>query len=129
MVTVLSQVDFMVGILVDSCGWVAISKSGINIDIEMEKIVGKAELKITRNVKNELSALDNKNLMLQILFLKAEVVGKQSKEHTDAELINLSRRFSWPVLTIDKKLKAKLVKNGCSYIEVTSSKSLRMIEA
>ena len=58
----------MVGILVDSCGWVAISKSGMNIDIELEKIVGKAELKITRNVKRELGDLDNKNLMLQILF-------------------------------------------------------------
>ena len=119
----------MVGILVDSCGWVAISKSGMNIDIELEKIVGKAELKITRNVKRELGDLGNKNLMLQILFLKAEVVGKQTTEHTDTELINLSRRFSWPVLTIDKNLKAKLVKRGCSYIEVTSSNSLRMIES
>ena len=63
----------MVGILVDSCGWVAISKSGINIDIEMEKIVGKAELKITRNVKNELRALDNKNLMLHSYSIKFKI--------------------------------------------------------
>ena len=39
--------------------------------------------------------------------LKAEVVGKQTTEHTDTELINLSRRFSWPVLTIDKNLKVR----------------------
>ncbi len=119
----------MVGVLVDSCGWVAISKSGLNIDIEMEKILGKAELKITSNVKNELKSLNKKNLMLEILLHKSELVGNRLVQHTDTELINLSKRFAWPVLTIDKELKAKLVKNGCSYIEVTSSKSLRLIEA
>ena len=117
----------MVGILVDSCGWVALSNSKINIDIEIEKIVGKADLKITRNVKRELESLNSKSLMLDILFHKAEVIGNKTVQHADTELITLSKQFSWPVLTIDKKLKSDLIKNGCSYIEVTASKSLRLI--
>jgi len=33
------------------------------------------------------------------------------------------------VLTVDRGLKRKLVEKGCSFIEVTSGPSLRLVEA
>ena len=49
--------------------------------------------------------------------------------HTDDSLLALATQNRWPVLTVDRVLKKRLVEGGCSYIEVTSGPSLRMVEA
>jgi len=40
----------------------------------------------------------------------------------------LSRENGWPVLTVDRKLKERLINTGGSYIEVTSKNVLRLIQ-
>ena len=42
-------------------------------------------------------------------------------------LVELSVESGWPVLTVDRRLKERLVSSGGSYIEVTSIK-IRIIE-
>ena len=126
----LSRADSMVGVLVDACGWVSLVDAGLNLDISMNDAIGEAELKITDSVRRELDSLAGSRggLLLDLLYSRAEFV-KSEEGHTDTNLIQISIRTGWPVLTVDRGLKRKLVEKGCSFIEVTSGPSLRLVEA
>ena len=126
----LSRADSMVGVLVDACGWVSLVDAGLNLDISLNEAIGEAELKITDSVRGELDSLAGSRggLLLDLLYSRAEFV-KSDEGHTDTNLIEISIRTGWPVLTVDRGLKRKLVEKGCSFIEVTSGPSLRLVEA
>ena len=126
----LSRADSMVGVLVDACGWVSLVDAGLNLDISLNNAIGEAELKITDSVRRELDSLAGSRggLLLDLLYSRAEFV-KSEEGHTDTNLILMSIRTGWPVLTVDRGLKRKLVEKGCSFIEVTSGPSLRLVEA
>lgn len=126
----LSRADSMVGVLVDACGWVSLVDAGLNLDISLNDAIGEAELKITDSVRRELDSLAGSRggLLLDLLYSRAELV-KSEEGHTDTNLIQMSIRTGWPVLTVDRGLKRKLVEKGCSFIEVTSGPSLRLVEA
>ena len=126
----LSRADSMVGVLVDACGWVSLVDAGLNLDISLNETIGEAELKVTDSVRRELDSLAGSRggLLLDLLYSRAEFV-KSEEGHTDTNLIQMSIRTGWPVLTVDRGLKRKLVEKGCSFIEVTSGPSLRLVEA
>ena len=126
----LSRADPMVGVLVDACGWVSLVDAGLNLDISLNEAIGEAELKITDSVRGELDSLAGSRggLLLDLLYSRADFV-KSDEGHTDTNLIEISIRTGWPVLTVDRGLKRKLVEKGCSFIEVTSGPSLRLVEA
>ena len=126
----LSWADPMVGVLVDACGWVSLVDAGLNLDISLNEAIGEAELKITDSVMRELDSLSARRggLLLNLLYSRAEVV-KSDEGHTDTNLVEISIRTGWPVLTVDRGLKRKLVERGCSFIEITSGPSLRLVEA
>ena len=125
-----SRADPMVSVLVDACGWVSLIDAGLNLDISLNEVVGKAELKITAGVRDELESLakNRGGLLLDLLYSRSEVVDSESG-HTDDSLLAIAIENRWPVLTVDRMLKKRLVEGGCSYIEVTSGPSLRMVEA
>ena len=128
--TVLLQGEPVTGILVDTCGWVAVVDSRINVDLALEQQLGPVELKITQSVINELEHLamqDSRNLLLSLLYERCEVVSGEG-EHTDDELLSLAISHNWPVLTVDKELKNRLHNANGSIIEVHGSKVLRYIE-
>ena len=126
----LSRADPMVGVLVDACGWVSLVDAGLNLDISLNETIGEAELKITDSVRMELDSLASSRggLLLDLLYSRAEFV-KSEEGHTDTNLVEISIETGWPVLTVDRGLKRKLVERGCSFIEVTSGPSLRLVEA
>ncbi len=119
----------MVSVLVDACGWVSLIDAGLNLDISLNEVVGKAELKITAGVRNALESLSKTRggLLLDLLYSRSEVIDSESG-HTDDALLAIATENQWPVLTVDRMLKKRLVEEGCSYIEVTSGPSLRMVE-
>ena len=125
-----SRADSMVGVLVDACGWVTLVDAGLNLDISLNETVGEAQLKITDSVRKELESLSSSRsgLLLDLLYSRAELV-KSDEGHTDTSLLEISVETGWPVLTVDRGLKRKLVESGCSFIEVTSGPSLRLVEA
>ena len=45
-------------IIVDACGWVAVIDSGINIDLELEKIFGSFELILLESVLEDLNEIE-----------------------------------------------------------------------
>ena len=126
----LSRADSMVGVLVDACGWVSLVDAGLNLDISLNETIGEAELKVTDSVRRELDSLAGRRggLLLDLLYSRAEFV-KSQEGHTDTSLVEISIEMGWPVLTVDRGLKRKLVERGCSFIEVTSGPSLRLVEA
>ena len=126
----LSRADSMVGVLVDACGWVSLVDAGLNLDISLNETIGEAELKVTDSVRRELDSLAGSRggLLLDLLYSRAEFV-KSEEGHTDTNLVEISFEMGWPVLTVDRGLKRKLVERGCSFIEVTSGPSLRLVEA
>ena len=127
---VLSRADSMVGVLVDACGWVSLVDAGLNLDISLNETIGEAELKVTDSVRKELDSLAGSRggLLLDLLYSRADFV-KSEEGHTDTNLLEISIKMGWPVLTVDRGLKRKLVERGCSFIEVTSGPSLRLVEA
>ena len=120
----------MTGILVDTCGWVALVKSGLNLDSEMSKVIGKPELIVINSVWEELEDLakQKRGLLLELLKSRCKLIEDPAgKNHTDRMLVELSRENKWPVLTVDTRLKENLSKSGCQYIEVVSDRMLRLI--
>ena len=124
-----SRADTMVSVLVDACGWVSLIDAGLNLDISLNEVVGKAELKITAGVREELESISKTRggLLLDLLYGRSEVIDSKGG-HTDDALLAIATENRWPVLTVDRILKKRLVEEGCSYIEVTSGPSLRMVE-
>ena len=122
----------MVGVLVDACGWVALMDAGLNLDDAMSGVVGQADLKLLECVHIELSQLSQsrRGFLLSLLESRCEMISDLNDlSHPDEMLISLSGLRGWPVLTVDRVLKERLVSSGGSYIEVTSSRFLRLVEA
>ena len=122
----------MVGVLVDACGWVALMDAELNLDDAMSGVVGQADLKLLECVHLELSQLSQsrKGFLLSLLESRCEMISDQDGlSHPDEMLIALSSSRGWPVLTVDRFLKESLVSSGGSYIEVTSGRFLRLVEA
>lgn len=122
--------DILVGVLVDACGWAALIDADLNIDSVMTDILGEFEFKVIESVNDELQRvpLKRRKLSLKLLEIKCEIIPDiENMSHTDDMLVNISLEKSWPVLTVDKELKERLIKSGGSYIEVTSSRNLRII--
>ena len=118
------------GVLIDTCGWVAVVDARINIDLALEQQLGPIEIKVTQSVLDELQGVEEKesrNMLLGLLNERSELVSGEG-QHTDDELLNLAIANKWPVLTVDKHLKARLHDANASVIEVHGSKMLRFIE-
>ena len=119
----------MVAVLVDACGWVAMMDAGLNLDEAMKNVVGKADLLVLDSVQNELELLSQrrKGLLLELLVNRSERVPNiEGMSHPDEMLVQMSTANGWPVLTVDRQLKERLIGSGGSYIEVTSGRSLRL---
>ena len=124
------QGEIMTGVLVDACGWVAVVDARSNMDLSLENRVGPVELRITDAVLAELERLaerEARSLLLDLLQERSEIVSGEG-EHTDDELLNLAITHNWPVLTVDRTLKARLHEANASVIEVHGAKALRLIE-
>jgi len=122
----------LVGVLVDACGWVALMDAGLNLDDAMSGVVGQADLKLLECVHLELLQLSQsrRGFLLSLLESRCEMISDLNDlSHPDEMLISLSGLRGWPVLTVDRVLKERLVSSGGSYIEVTSSRFLRLVEA
>ena len=122
----------MIGVLADACGWVALVEARLNLDASMKDVVGAADLKLLESVNKELESISakQKGLLLELLKKRCEVIPDlEGMRHPDEMLVSLSSENGWPVLTVDTDLKRRLIEQGGSYIEVTSGRYLRLVEA
>ncbi|MGY8715040.1 MAG: hypothetical protein ACKVI6_01180 [Candidatus Poseidoniales archaeon] len=120
----------MVGVLVDACGWAALIDAKLNMDLAMIGVIGEFELILIKRVKDELETLSKskRGLLLDLLEMRSTLIPDiKGIKYTDDMLIKFSIDNSWPVLTVDKELKERLIIAGGSYIEVTSRRVLKLI--
>ena len=117
-------------ILVDACGWVAVIEAGINIDLALLECCGYKELAIVSSVITELESLNDSKLMISMLESKAELhdAPEGSGKHTDDQLFALAKENNWPILTVDTELKRRLSQSNISWVEVSGSSHLRLVE-
>lgn len=119
------------GLIIDACGWAALVDARLNLDVATAPIIGSPKLLVLDSVARELEILSNKRsgLLLDLLEKRSERIPDiENMKHTDDMLVKVSVDSGWPVLTVDKRLKERLVSAGGSYIEVTSGHSLRLVD-
>ena len=123
-------------ILIDACGWVAIIDSGMNIDTELLRVFGPAQMLLLDSVRQELELLNNgrarsKNLLLALLEQKSQPIEALTLDstHPDDQLFDLAVKHTIPVLTVDVDLKRRLYTQGLPILEVTKNQRLQLVEA
>ncbi|MCH1422511.1 MAG: hypothetical protein L7U62_03340 [Candidatus Poseidoniaceae archaeon] len=123
-------------VLIDACGWAAVIDSGMNIDSEMNKVFGPAQLLLLDSVKQEVERLNlerprNKNLLLPLLEQKSQRVEplNDGSEHTDDQLFELASDLSIPVLTVDVDLKRRLYDADIAILEVSKNQRLQLVDS
>ena len=125
-----SRGEVMASVLIDACGWVALVYARVNLDVAMASVAGSPRLLVLDSVNAELQKLSQTRggLLLDLLEQRSERMSDiEGMKHTDDMLVELSVESGWPVLTVDRRLKERLVSAGGSYIEVTSGPSLRLV--
>lgn len=121
----------MSSVLIDACGWVALVDARLNLDIAMASVAGAPRLLVLDSVDAELQKLSQTRggLLLDLLEQRSEKMSDiEGMKYTDDMLVELSGESGWPVLTVDRRLKERLISSGGSYIEVTSGPSLRLVD-
>lgn len=121
----------MTKVLVDTCGWVAIIEAGLNIDHSMADVVGNFEPVLLQKVLKELERIQSNSttpLLLELLVSRSDIIdGPEEANHPDDQLVIVASTEKWPVLTVDKLLKQRLVEMNCAYIEVMGGQNLRLV--
>ena len=122
-------------ILIDACGWVAIIDSGMNIDSELSRVYGPAQMLLLDSVREELENLNeqrprSKNLLLSLLEQKSQPIQPLTDEsaHPDDQLFELAVEHSLPVLTVDVDLKRRFYEQGLPILEVSKNQRLELVE-
>ena len=120
-------------IIIDACGWVAVIDSGINIDIELEKIFGSFQLILLDSVLDELKEIEKertkrKTLLISMLEKKSNKIDSEEFTHTDDQIFSISEQFGYAVLTVDKELKKRLYQSSIKVIEVNKNNHLKILE-
>ena len=122
-------------ILIDACGWVAIIDSGMNIDSELSRVYGPAQMLLLDSVREELENLNeqrprSKNLLLSLLEQKSQPVQPLTDDsaHPDDQLFELAVEHSLPVLTVDVDLKRRFYEQGLPILEVSKKQRLELVE-
>jgi len=122
-------------ILIDACGWVAIIDSGMNIDSELSRVYGPAQMLLLDSVREELENLNEqrprkKNLLLSLLEQKSQPIQPLTDDsaHPDDQLFELAFEHSLPVLTVDVDLKRRFYEQGLPILEVSKNQRLELVE-
>lgn len=121
-------------ILIDACGWLAVVKAGLNLDLSLDELFGPHRLLILDSVKDEIERLASRMgrkgaLVTALLEGRVEHVESVSdSRHPDDQLFSLAKLNDWTVLTVDRHLKRRLHEAGCSVLEVVGRKRLVLIE-
>ena len=123
-------------ILIDACGWVAIIDSGMNIDTELLRVVGPAQMLLLDSVRQEVELLNNgrprnKSLLLALLEQKSQPIEALTLDsaHPDDQLFDLAVAHTIPVLTVDIELKRRLYEQGLPIIEVSNNQRLQLVDS
>ena len=121
-------------VLIDACGWVACMDASLNVELELETLLGPCEWIVLSCVAEELHRLQTergraKPLLLDMLGQKSTHVSAAATHHTDDAIVAYARRTGCTTLTVDTALKRRLYDANLQIVEVRQNKRLHLVEA
>lgn len=127
----------MQSLLIDACGWVACRNSGINIDHEAQRFLGKPQWVVLDVVLHELEHLiESKEISKSVLLLdmlkdKALIVDTSTmvETHTDDLLVEVAVAQQATILTVDVELKRRAYKLNIPILEVRKGHRLHLVDS
>lgn len=120
-------------VLIDACGWVACIDAHINIEHEINALIGPCEWILLAPVGLELQRLQEqrprtKPLLLSMLQSKSTFVDVPRDIHTDNIILEYAAQHRCSTLTVDTALKHRLFEANLPVIEVRQGTHLHLIE-
>ena len=121
-------------VLIDACGWVACVDAQLNVERELEALVGPCEWIVLASVARELERLEqqrprSKSLLLPLLLGKATLVKGDDNGHTDDALVAHAHEHGCATLTVDVDLKHRLFEANLTVVEVRQGNHLYLLDA
>ncbi len=131
------MVSLVQSLLIDACGWVACRHSGINIDNEAQRYLGKPQWIVLDVVLKELEVLQQERtiskstMLLDLLKDKAVVIDTSEMEgrHTDDLLIESALQHNSTLLTVDVELKRRAYQLNIPILEVRKGHRLHLVDS
>ena len=123
----------MQAVLIDACGWAACIDAKLNIQHEMEALLGPCEWLLIPKVLEELVDLEHqrpagKGLLLDLLRSKSTLIGEEHIGHTDDLLLEFAKEHQAATLTVDTELKRRLFEANLPVLEVKQAKYLHLVD-
>ncbi|MCU0799383.1 MAG: hypothetical protein MUC62_06900 [Candidatus Thermoplasmatota archaeon] len=117
-------------LILDSNALIAPFQFSFNLDLELERVLPGVRPIIPTPVIRELELLAGKGerLAKAALALSSKYETIDIKGRGDAPIFNLAVNMSWPVLTMDRKLRDNLLKRGVPVLFVRGKGKLELRE-
>ena len=118
-------------LIIDACGWTAAVDANVNLDHALLPLVGRPTWLVPKGGREELGAIDlqRRGLLLALLDQRATVVeAPEEVLHPDDHIVDLAVQRRAATLTVDRRLKGRLIQSGCPVIEVVDGHRLRRID-
>ena len=121
-------------VLIDACGWVACMEAGLNVERDLEALLGPCSWVLLPHVEKELEMLERgrpkkKSLLLSLLRSRANRLEGQPNRHTDDVLLACAMEHNWATLTVDTALKRRLYEANLPVIEVRQNNHLHLVDS
>ena len=120
-------------LLIDACGWAACVDANLNIDAELEFVVGPTSWLLPTSVLSELNQLNaerpvRKGLLIPLLLSRATIL--PAKEgHTDDVLFDMAFERKCATLTVDRGLKRRLFEANLQVLEVKRGSFIHLVDS
>jgi len=117
-------------LILDSNALIAPFQFSFNLDLELERVLPGVRPIVPTPVIRELELLARKGerLAKAALALSSKYETIDIKGRGDAPIFNLAVNMSWPVLTMDRKLRDNLLKRGVPVLFVRGKGKLELRE-
>ena len=121
-------------VLIDACGWVACMNAQLNVERDLEALLGPCTWVLLPSVERELFHLEaqrpkKKSLLLRLLRSKAETHIPEEEGHTDDEIFACALEMNWATLTVDTDLKHRLYEANLRVVEVRQNTHLYLVDS
>lgn len=120
-------------ILIDACGWAACVDAQLNVDVELEAVLGPTEWLLPACVLTELNQLNSerpvrKGLLMPLLLSRATIL-PVNDGHTDDVLFDLAKDRKCATLTVDRGLKRRLFEANLPVLEVKRGSFIHLVDS
>ena len=121
-------------VLIDACGWVACMDAQLNVQADMEALLGPCTWVLLPSVERELRRLSiergkKKPLLLELLQSRALYHAVEESGHADDDLFACAQSNNWATLTVDTHLKHRLYEANLRVLEIRQNNHMHLVDS